>query len=234
MAAFHSTATLVNRLFTIVVLILTLYTVYRGYQAFVAYGKMRQENHYYKTENFYRTVADSLRRTLPRPPRPAPIVIYQPVPPSPQVLQALSAAIASRVRQDIQRDMRANAERLLAAQRLPVRAPLAKVIVALKDTTIRRRSVATGRVVTTTVKTGTFRDRWLSLTGVVLPGPPGRADSLQVKYQFKLDFEAQAYSKRTAKHWWQWWKGRTVYVDLKNNNPNTTTTKMEGLKVRKR
>jgi hypothetical protein len=234
MANSPSTATLINRLFTIIVLVLTLYTVYQGYLAFVEYGKLRSENNYYKTENFYRTISDSIRRTLPAPPRPAPLIIYQALPPTPQATQALVTAITSRVRLDLQRELRTTAERLLISQRPALRLPQAKAVVALKDTTISRRSVATGRVMTTTAKTGTFRDAWLSLTGVVIPGQPGRKDSLQVKYSMRIDFDAQAYSKRTAKHWWQWWKGRRVYVDLRNNNPNTSTTKMEGLKVQKR
>lgn len=229
-----STATLVNRLFTITVLVLTLYTVYQGYLAFVAYGKMRQENTYYKTDNFYRLVADSIRRTLPVAPRTEPTIIHQSVPLSPQATQQLVAAITGRVRQDLQRELRASTERLLASQRPVPRPAPARAVVALKDTTIRRRSPATGRMVTTSAKTGTFRDPWLSLTGVVIPGKPGRQDSLQVKYLLKLDFSAQAYSRRTAKHWWQWWKGRRVFVDLRNNNPNTSTTKLEGLKVQKR
>jgi hypothetical protein len=234
MAASTSTATLVNRLFTIVVLILTLYTVYRGYRLFVAYGKLRQENNYYKTENFYRTVADSIRRTLPPPFRLAPAVIYRTLPLSPQATQALATALTSRVRLEVQRELRAATERLVAPARPAPRIPQEKAVVALKDTTLRRRSVTTGRVVTTPAKTGTFRDPWLRLTGVVIPGQPGRKDSLQVKYQLRLDFSAQAYSKRTATHWWQWWKGRRVYVDLQNNNPNTSTTKLEGLPVQKR
>lgn len=229
-----STATLVNRLFTILVLVLTLYTVYQGYLAFVAYGKMRQENNYYKTDNFYRMVADSIRRTLPAPARVEPTIIHQPTPLGSQATQALAAAITSRVRQDLQRELRATTERLLANQRPLPRAAAAQATVALKDTTIRRRSTTTGQLVNTSAKTGTFRDPWLSLTGVVIPGQPGRQDSLEVKYLLKLDFSAQAYSKRTAKHWWQWWKGRRVYVDLRNNNPNTSTTKLEGLQVQKR
>lgn len=229
-----STATLVNRLFTITVLVLTLYTVYQGYLAFEAYGKMRQENTYYKTDNFYRMVADSIRRTLPVPPRAEQLIIRQPATLSPQTTQRLVAAITGRVRQDLQRELRATTERLLTSQRPLPRASPARAVVALKDTTIRRRSPATGRMVTTSAKTGTFRDPWLSLTGVVIPGQPGRQDSLQVKYRLKLDFSAQAYSRRTARHWWQWWKGRRVYVDLRNNNPNTSTTKLEGLEVQKR
>jgi hypothetical protein len=234
MVASTSTGTLINRLFTIVLLVLTLYTVYQGYLVFVEYGKMRRENNYYKTENFYRTVADSIRRTLPALPRITPAIIHQTTPLSPQTKQALVAAITSQVKLDIQHELRTATERLIATQRPVLRSPQAKAVVALKDTTIRRRSVTTGRVVTTTAKTGTFRDPWLSLTGVVIPGQPGRQDSLQVKYLMKIDFSAQAYSKRTAKHWWQWWKGRQVYVDLKNNNPHTSSTKMEGLKVQKR
>lgn len=234
MAVSPSPATLVNRLFTSVVLVLTLYMVYRAYQLFVAYGKLRQENNYYKTETFYRTVADSLRRTLPPPPRPTPVIVYRTVPLSAQATQALAAAVTSRVRLEVQRELRVAAERLAASPRPAPRIPQEKAVVALKDTTLHRRSVTTGRVVTTPAKTGTFRDPWLRLTGIVIPGKPGRKDSLQVKYQLRLDFSAQAYSKRTATHWWQWWKGRRVYVDLQNNNPNTSTTKLEGLPVQKR
>jgi hypothetical protein len=235
MATSPSPATLINRLFTSVALVLTLYMVYRAYQLFVAYGKLRQENNYYKTENFYRTVADSIRRTLPPlPPPPSPVIVYRISPLSSQAAQALAAAVTSRVRLDMQRELRAATERLAASSRPTLRLPQAKAVVALKDTTIRRRSVTTGRVITTAAKTGTFRDPWLRLTGVVIPGQPGRQDSLQVKYQLRLDFSARAYSKRTATHWWQWWKRRRVYVDLQNNNPNTTTTKLEGLPVQKR
>lgn len=228
-----STATLVNRLFTISVLVLTLYTVYQGYLVFIEYGKLRRENNYYKTENFYKTVVDSIRRTLPVAHRAAPVIVYRTAAPT-QATQELAVAIASRMRLDMQRELRAAAERLLAAQRTGLRPAQAKAVVALKDTTIRRRSPATGRLVATTAKTGTYRDPWLSLTGVILPGQPGRQDSLQVKYWMKIDFSAQAYSKRTAKHWWQWWKGRRAYVDLKTSNPNTSTTKVEGLKIQKR
>jgi hypothetical protein len=229
-----STATLVNRLFIILVLVLMLYTVYQGYLAFVAYGRMREENNYYKTDNFYRMVADSIRRTLPAPAKVESTIIHQTTPMGPEATQALVTAVTSQVRQDLQRELRATTERLLANQRPMLRAAPAQVTVALKDTTIRRRSITTGRLVNTSAKTGTFRDPWLSLTGVVIPGQPGRQDSLEVKYTLKLDFSAQAYSIRTAKHWWQWWKGRRVYVDLHNNNPNTSTTKLEGIHVQKR
>lgn len=229
-----STATLVNRLFTISMLVLTLYTVYQGYLVFIEYGKMRRENNYYKTENFYKTVVDSIRRTLPVAHRAAPVIVYRTTAPSTQATQVMAATIANRIRLDMQRELRATAERLLAGQHAGLRPAQAKAVVALKDTTIRRRSPATGRLVATTAKTGTYRDPWLSLTGVIIPGQPGRQDSLQVKYLMKVEFSAQAYSKRTAKHWWQWWEGRRAYVDLKTSNPNTSTTKMEGLKIQKR
>ena len=53
------------------------------------------------------------------------------------------------------------------------------------------------------------------------------------RYSIRNEYDVRAYSKRDAKHWWQFWKARKVYVDLQNKNPNTTTSKMEAVLVEK-
>jgi hypothetical protein len=219
-----SVSRLAYQLFVIVCLLLLLALCWYCY---VRYNAAVRENNYYHTDTFYKTVQDSIRRTQPATPRVR--VVYVPAPTDQAALAALQATVA-QLREDMRRD-RAATNRLLAVR------PSSTVVkptttVALNDTTVRRRT-ETGRVVVTKAKTGTFRDPWLNLTGVVIPGQNGRPDSLQARYMIRNDFDVQVYSKRTGK-WWQWWKGRQAYVDLKNKNPNATTTKMEHLKVEKK
>lgn len=82
-------------------------------------------------------------------------------------------------------------------------------------------------------RAATYRDEWTKITGLILPGEAGQPDSLALNYVVRNQFKVVAYSKRDAKHWWQFWKPRKVYVDLKNENPHTTNT-MEAILVEKR
>jgi len=150
---------------------------------------------------------------------------------SPAVLADLKSGLAAEMRQQLRQEFGRQAQ-LLSAQRTATVTRQQLPTVALVDTTIRRPGPG-GHVVSKPAKTGTFRDPWLSLTGVVLPGTNGH-DSLQVKYTVRNEFDIRAYSKRDAKHWWMFWKPRLTYVDLKNKNPNTTTTGIEAVRVEKR
>jgi hypothetical protein len=102
----------------------------------------------------------------------------------------------------------------------------------MRDTTIRKQGAA-GKVITTQAKTGTFSDKWLSLTGVVKPGRAGRPDSLEVKYQIRSEFEPEVFTKRVRKHWWA--PGhKQVFVKLRSKNPNMLVGNMDSLPVKKR
>ncbi|MGI4742615.1 MAG: hypothetical protein ACRYG7_46245 [Janthinobacterium lividum] len=227
-----STSSLLWRLFAVVCLLLLLSLAANLRQHYLN-GDLSKK--YFETKNYYKTAQDSIRRTraVPRPP-----AVRRSVSLSPAALVALRtglrAAVSADLREELRREFRNQNTRLLAGQHVAVVTQQVLPTVAMKDTTLRRVSPKTGQIVAKSAKTGTFRDPWLSLTGVVIPGQPGKADSLQVKYYVRNDFAVRAYSKRTAKHWYQFWKGRTVYVDLQNQNPNATTTKMEAVEVEKR
>jgi hypothetical protein len=150
---------------------------------------------------------------------------------TPAVLAQLKAGFAAEMRDQLRTEFGRQAQ-LLAAQRTTTVTQQALPTVALQDTMVRRVT-PTGLVVAKAAKTARFRDQWLTLSGLVLPGLNGQPDSLQVNYNIRNEFDIRAYSKRDAKHWWQFWKGRKAYVDLKNKNPNTTTTNLEAVKVEK-
>lgn len=221
-----STSSLLWRLFGTICFVLLLSLAYNAYQHYLN-GDLAAK---YSTVNNYKTVLqDSLRRVVAAPVvvRTPPTVVYRSLPPSAAQLAALRAGIGYDVSAQLRRELARAAPRAVAVtkQRLPV--------VALRDTTLLRRSGVTGQVVKTEAKTGTFRDPWLSLTGIVLPGRAGGPDSLQAKYSMRLDFDARAYSQRTG-HWWQVWRGREVHVRLKSRNPNTVVTGLDAVKVEKR
>lgn len=143
---------------------------------------------------------------------------------SPAVLAQVKAGFAAEVRDQLRKEFGRQAQ-LLGAQRVSTTTTQALPTVALHDTTVSRRTPA--GVVATPARAATFRDPWLSLTGIV------QADSLSVQYTIKNEFDVRAYSKRDAKHWWYFWKPRKAFVDLKNKNPHTTTTAIEAVLINK-
>ena len=143
---------------------------------------------------------------------------------SPAVLQQLRAGFATEMRDQLRAEFGRNA-RLLGAQRSATVTQQQLPTVVLRDTTVRLTTPA--GVVSQAAKAGKFKDEWLSLTGIVTE------DSLSVDYRIRNDFDIRAYSKRDAKHWWQFWAPRKVYVDLKNKNPHTVTTGIDAVRVQK-
>jgi hypothetical protein len=214
------------RLFGVLCFVLLLSMAYNSYQHYLN-SDLTRRNEY--IVNNYRVVRDSLRQVPPPLPvivRPT-TVIYKPLPWSEAQQASLRAGLQTDFSQQLRRELARQLLRPVAAtkQRLPV--------VALRDTVLRKRVGATDQVVSTVAKTGTFQDKWLSLTGVVRPGRPGRPDSLEVKYQLRSEFEVEAYSQRVQKHWWQF-KPRRVYVHLLSRNPNVTTAHLDSIRVQKR
>ncbi|GAB3638744.1 hypothetical protein GCM10027422_43340 [Hymenobacter arcticus] len=216
------------RLFGVLCFVLLLSMAYNSYQHYLN-SDLHRKNEY--ITNNYRVVRDSLRRPPPPPPvvvRRAPTVICKAVPVSEAQLTSLRAGLLADFSQQLRRELARQSLRPVVAsrQQLPV--------VALRDTVLRKRVGTTGQVVSTAAKTGTFQDKWLSLTGVVKPGRPGRPDSLEVKYQLRSEFDVQAYSRRDQKHWWLWpFRPRRVYVRLQSRNPNVTTTHLDSVRVQK-
>ena len=213
------------RLFGVLCFVLLLSMAYNGYQHYLN-GDLNRRNEY--VTNNYRVVRDSLRRTPTTPPvvvRPM-TVIYKPLPASTAQLASIRASLQADFGQQLRRELARQSVRPVAThpQKLPV--------VALRDTVLHKRVAATGRVVSTAAKTGTFEDKWLSLTGVVRPGRVGRPDSLEVKYQLRNEFDVQAYSKRDQKHWWQF-RPRRVYVRLHSRNPHVITAHLDSVRVQK-
>ncbi|GAA3940285.1 hypothetical protein GCM10022406_25400 [Hymenobacter algoricola] len=141
------------------------------------------------------------------------------------VLKQVKAGLAAEVRDQLRKEFGRNAQ-LLQAQRVQTQTGQVLPTVALRDTTVHRATAA--GIVAKPARAGTFKDPWLSLTGIVTD------DSLSVKYSIRNEFDVRAYSMRDAKHWWQFWKPRKVFVDLKNKNPNTTTTALEAVAVEKK
>lgn len=215
-----STSSLLWRLFAVLALLLLLSVAYNGYQAYL-HGDLSKR--YYATNNYKTVLQDSLRRVVaaPRPVRT--VVVYRPAPAARPLPGLTAADVAAAVRRELARQSPRPAAELKAAP------PVA----ALKDTVVRR-ATASGLVVAKKARTATFRDKWLNLNGLVLPGPTGGADSLQVDYKIKSEFTVHAYSVREAKHWWQFWKGRQAYVDLENKNPHSVTSGLQKVKVNKR
>ena len=213
------------RLFGVLCFVLLLSMAYNSYQHYLN-SDLNRKNEY--ITNIYRVVRDSLRHTPP--PRPVVVrpttVIYKPLPVSEAQLASLRAGLQADFSQQLRRELARQPARPVVAvrQKLPV--------VALRDTMLRKRVAATGQVVSTAAKTGTFQDKWLSLTGVVKPGRAGRPDSLEVKYQLRNEFDVQAYSRRAQKHWWQF-KPRRVYVRLQSRNPNVITAHLDSVRVQK-
>lgn len=213
------------RLFGVLCFVLLLSMAYNGYQHYLN-GDLNRKNEY--VTNNYRVVRDSLRRVPPPPPvviRPT-TVIYKPLPTTAAQLASLRASLQADFSQQLRHELARQPIRPAVAQ--PQKLP----VVALRDTVLRKRVAATGQVISTAAKTGTFEDKWLSLTGVVRPGRPGRPDSLEVKYQLRNEFDVQAYSQRDQKHWWQF-RPRRVYVRLKSLNPNVITSHLDSVKVQK-
>ncbi|SNC62183.1 hypothetical protein SAMN06265337_0619 [Hymenobacter gelipurpurascens] len=142
------------------------------------------------------------------------------------VLKQVKSGLAAEIRDQLQKEFKGLGVQLISAQRVQTSTAQRVPTVALKDTTIRE--VTPAGIQTKVAKAGTYKDPWLTLTGVVTD------DSLAVKYTIRNEFDVRAYSKRDAKHWWQFWKGRKVYVDLKNQNPNTRTENLEAVAVEKK
>jgi hypothetical protein len=143
---------------------------------------------------------------------------------SPAVLSQVKAGLAAEMRDQLRKEFGRQAQ-LLGAQRVATTTAQQLPTVVLHDTIVR--SVTPAGIITHPARAGTFRDPWLNLTGIVT------GDSLSVHYTIKNEFDVRAYSKRDAKHWWYFWKPRKAFVDLKNKNPNTTTTAIEAVIIKK-
>jgi hypothetical protein len=192
-------------------------------------GNVQKEAEKQEIINLYAAAAQPLVRTVDNQGRETVRAVVAPI--SPGVLADLKAGLAAEMRDQLRKEFGRQAQ-LLYGQRTTTTTAQALPVVALQDTTVRRKTPA-GKVVEKPAKKARFRDPWLTLTGLVLPGSDGESDSLQVNYSIRNEFDIRAYSKRDAKHWWQFWKPRRAYVDIKNKNPNTTTTGLESVKVEK-
>ncbi len=222
MPATSSTSSLVWRLFAVLVLVLLLSLAY-SLRLHYLNGDLAAK--YYSTNNYKMVLQDSLRRVIAVPRRVAPpVIIYRYLPaPKPAAPGLTQADVQAAVRRELQRQR-------------PVPTVVVKTappVAALKDTVVHR-ATASGQVVARKARTATFRDKWLSLNGLVLPGPEGQADSLQVDYKISSEFEVHAYSVREAKHWWWPFGKRQCYVNLENKNPHATATGLQKVKVKKR
>jgi len=192
-------------------------------------GNVQKEAEKQGIINYYASANQPLQRTVDKEGRETVRAVVAPI--TPAVLADLKAGLAAEMRDQLRKEFGRQAQ-LLYGQRTTTTTSQALPVVALQDTTVRRITPA-GKVVEKAAKKARFRDPWLTLTGLVLPGMEGKPDSLQVNYSIRNEFDIRAYSKRDAKHWWQFWKGRKTYVDLKNKNPNTVTTGLESVKVEK-
>ena len=126
---------------------------------------------------------------------------------SPAVLAQVRAGLAAEMREQLRAEFGRQAQ-LLSAQRVATQTRQQLLAVPLRDTVVSRPSPA--GPVHQAARAGVFRDTWLTLTGIVTD------DSLQVDYTIRNEFDVRAYSKRTGKHWWYFWKPRAAFVDLKN------------------
>ena len=207
------------RLFQIAGLCLLLALGYYGYRQAVENSRLRAE----KTDitNYYAAAQDTLTRLRDKAGRET--VVYRPGTISPGALAALRVGLAAELRDGLRAEFGRSA-RLLYGQQATTITTQQLPTVALKDTVFVTRP---GRP-PTTAKAGVFRDEWLSLTGIVTK------DSMSVRYTIRNEMKVRAYSKRDKKYWFQFWKPRRVYVDLKNANPNTSTPKMEAVLVEKK
>ncbi|MCC3156420.1 hypothetical protein LJ737_04180 [Hymenobacter sp. 15J16-1T3B] len=194
--------------------------------AFGAYQWFRSRDwstKYLQTRNYYEAREDSLVKVRDAAGRET--VVYKTTGLSPATLKQLRYGLAAELRDQLREEFGRSAQ-LLFGQRASVVTAQQLPAVALRDTVLR--IVTKTDTVTVPAKAATYRDAWLTLTAAVLPG-----DSLSATYKIRNEFDVRAYSKRDAKHWWQFWKPRRVFVDLKNKNPNTTTDKMEAVLVEK-
>jgi hypothetical protein len=192
-------------------------------------GNVQKEAEKQEIINLYAAAAQPIFRSVDKQGHETVRAIVAPI--SPAVLADLKTGLAAEMRDQIRKEFGRQAQ-LLYGQRTTTTTAQTLPVVALQDTTVRRVT-PTGKVVEKAAKKARFRDPWLTLTGLVLPGLGGESDSLQVNYSIRNEFDIRAYSKRDAKHWWQFWKGRKTYVDLKNKNPNTITTGLESVQVEK-
>ncbi len=143
---------------------------------------------------------------------------------SPAVLRQVRAGLAAEMREQLRAEFGKQAQ-LIGATRVATQTRQQLPTVRLRDTLVSRPGPR--GPVRQAARAGVFRDPWLTLTGIVTD------DSLQVAYTIKNEFDVRAYSKRTGKRWWYFWTKRKVYVDLKNKNPHTTTTKLEAVLIKK-
>ncbi|MDF7810686.1 DUF6549 family protein [Hymenobacter sp. YC55] len=211
------------RIFQILGIVLIVGLIYFGYNKVLEIAQLRRN--LYETRNYYAAAQDTLKRV--RDDKNRETVIYRTAPLSPSALAGLEAGFAAVVRDQLRKEFKSQSAQLLFAQRAATVTQQVLPTVALKDTTVRSVSSA-GIVTTKAARAGTFKDEWLSLTGIVTD------DSLSVKYFIRNEFDVRAYSKKDKKYWFQFWKPRKVYVDLKNKNPNTITSSMEAVVVEKK
>lgn len=170
--------------------------------------------------NFYATAP--VTRTVDAAGRETVRVVAAPI--SPQVLAELRSGLAAEMRDGLRKEFGRHAQ-LLSGSRVAITTQQQLPTVALRDTTVARPGPA--GPVRRPAKAGTFKDPWLSLTGIVTD------DSLSVDYTIRNEFDMRAYSRRDAKHWWMFWKPRRAYVDLKSKNPHSTTTAIEAVLIQK-
>jgi hypothetical protein len=169
---------------------------------------------YYASQPVARSVDAAGRETVR--------VVAAPI--SPKVLAELRSGLAAEMRDGLRKEFGRQAQ-LLSGSRVAVTTHQQLPTVVLRDTALTRAGPA--GPVRRAARAGTFRDQWLSLTGIVTD------DSLSVDYTIRNEFDMRAYSRRDAKHWWQFWKPRRAYVDLKSKNPHSTTTAIEAVLIEK-
>lgn len=216
------------RLFGVLCFVLLLSMAYNSYQHYLnlkLVGKVE-----YVTNN-YRTVRDSVRRApvpvrVVRVPVPSPQVIYRPASPT----AAQFAALRQELTQDFAQQLR-RALAPLVPRPATVSLKQRPMVLALKDTTVVRHRPGSNQLTLSTLKTGSFQDKWLSLSTIMRPGRAGRADSLEVKYQLRNEYDVKAWTRRVQKHWWLPGK-RRIYVTLVSKNPNAIDYGLDSIPVR--
>jgi hypothetical protein len=224
-----SAATQLNRLFVALTLLALLGVTIQIYNG----GLKQAVNNYYR----YITAApkvDTLPVALPAP-LPAPKVVERIIYRNVLVAAPPTASQAAALRQGITADVVAALRREIPKLTpKPPRVTLTQkpMVLALRDSVNVTRKPGTNKLSLTTLKTGSFQDKWLSMSMVIRPGKNGRPDSSEVKYQLRNEYDVSAWVKRPKHRFWPFGK-RRIYVSLTSRNPNAHDTGLESIPVKK-
>jgi hypothetical protein len=203
------------------VVLLLLLAIAAGVCYYLYHDNVKKEEEKQAVINLYST--QPTVRTVDKQGRETVRVVTPVIPPA--VLAQVKAGMVAEMRDALRKEFGRQAQ-LLSGQRVATSTKQVLPTVVLHDTIFKQ--VTPAGMVNRRARAGSFKDPWLTLTGIVTD------DSLSVKYSIKNEFDIRAYSKRDAKHWWQFWRGRKAYVDIKSKNPNTTTTSTEAVLIQKK